>query len=70
MCVVAPLLLAALAPGPIRARQLNIHHLDADQGDATLIVGPAGGTLSIGSGDDGIRADPQGAMTAGLTWPG
>lgn len=39
------------APPPVSAQDsLQIHHIDVDQGDATLVVAPNGRTLLIDSG--------------------
>ena len=40
---------------PTTAQTLRIYHIDIDQGDATLLVSPAGNTLLVDSG----RAIPQ-----------
>ncbi len=48
----ALLLLSALVAAPVGAQQLEIHHIDVDQGDATLVVTPNGSTLLIDSGLD------------------
>ncbi len=46
------LLLSVLVAAPVGAQQLEIHHIDVDQGDATLVVTPNGSTLLIDSGLD------------------
>ncbi len=46
------LILTALVAAPVGAQQLEIHHIDVDQGDATLVVTPNGSTLLIDSGLD------------------
>ncbi len=47
------LLLTALVAAPVAAQQLEIHHIDVDQGDATLVVTPNGSTLLIDAGING-----------------
>ena len=46
-------LMAALASTSLSAQQLEIYHIDVDQGDATLVVSPTGESLLIDSGDNG-----------------
>ena len=46
-------LMAALASTSLAAQQLEIYHIDVDQGDATLVVSPTGESLLIDSGDNG-----------------
>ena len=48
----ALLLLTAVVATPIAGQQLEIHHIDVDQGDATLVVTPNGNPLLIDSGLD------------------
>lgn len=50
-----PLLLIAFS-STVSAQQLVVHHIDVDQGDATLFVMPNGSTMLIDAGLDGRGA--------------
>ncbi len=46
-------LVASLLGTPLSGQQLEIYHIDVDQGDATLVVSPTGESLLIDAGDNG-----------------
>ena len=50
--LVAALLVAV--PSWLSAQNLQVHHLDVDQGDATLFVMPNGSTMLVDAGLDGM----------------
>lgn len=54
--LISACLLAALLASPLAAQQLEIHHIDVDQGDATLFVLPNGSTFLVDAGLDGKGA--------------
>lgn len=48
---IVPALVCVMVPRPASAQDsLQIHHIDVDQGDATLVVAPNGRSLLIDSG--------------------
>ena len=46
-------LMASLLGTSLYGQQMDIYHIDVDQGDATLVVSPTGESLLIDAGDDG-----------------